>query len=32
MEVSHVRNETEQETNKLEETPNENEYPTIEDI
>jgi hypothetical protein len=32
MEVSYVRKETEQETNKVKEMLNENEYPTTEDV
>jgi hypothetical protein len=32
MEVRYMRKETEQETNEVEKTPNENEYLTIEDI
>jgi hypothetical protein len=31
MEVSYMRRETKQEINEIEEMPNENEYPTIED-
>jgi hypothetical protein len=32
MKVSHMRKETEQESNEVEEVPNENEYTTMEDI